>query len=285
MRPILKSFFFLVFSSLFVFPVPEALSATESPSWKTITKINQVKSVLRQADAKTLVVFDVDYVIITPKDLLGRPKAKSIRQPIFKEYIGKYGKYRVQDIWALYMIQGERELVEPEIRDILFELKKSKIPTIALTAIGTKAFGPVQDPMRQRLKDLNNQGISFARGKTLERLYWGDDSGFYQGIVFSGSQSKGEALKHYIQHIHKSKIKRVVFIDDNLKHVKNVLDMCAQLGLECYAFHYVADTFENDPPLDPDLARFQIKMLDQNKQWISDKDAIEAYKAAKIAKP
>lgn len=246
---------------------------TSAISWKKITNITQIQSVLQNADAETLVVFDVDYVIIAPKDLLGRPKAKSVRQPIFQEYKDQYGKKRVQEIWINYMIQGERELVEPEVKNIIDNLKADQISTIALTAIGTQPVGPVQDPIKQRLQDLNQQGISFNFVKASKAKQWAHDSGFYQGIIFSGKQDKGEALQYYIEHIHTTKIKQVVFVDDDERNVESVIKMCEELGLECHGFHYVAEVFEKDPPLNPELARLQIKTLDQQKIWMPDEKA------------
>ncbi len=87
------------------------------------------------------------------------------------------------------------------------------------------------------------------------------------------SQDKGEGLKYYIEHIHTAEIKQVIFLDDDEKNVESVIKMCEELGLKCHVFHYVAEFFEKDPPLNPELACLQIKTLDQQMIWIPDAKA------------
>jgi Protein of unknown function (DUF2608) len=96
-------------------------------------------------------VFDVDNVISAPRDLIGIPKASDVRRAIFKEYEQKYVEERVKRIHALYMMKGNGGLVEPTVKEIIIELQKRKIPTIALTAKGTEKFGDIADPMEWRI--------------------------------------------------------------------------------------------------------------------------------------
>jgi Asp/Glu/hydantoin racemase len=68
-----------------------SIQSAYANQFTVIVLIRDIIPILEKADKNTLVVFDVDNVISTPADLIGRPKARKIRQEIFKEYENKYG--------------------------------------------------------------------------------------------------------------------------------------------------------------------------------------------------
>ena len=136
-----------------------SIQSAYANQFTVIVLIRDIIPILEKADKNTLVVFDVDNVISTPADLIGRPKARKIRQEIFKEYENKYGIERVKKIHALYMLKAKGELVEPDIKTIISSLQQKGIPTIALTAKGTEKFGSIVDPMKWRLSQLEKKAL------------------------------------------------------------------------------------------------------------------------------
>lgn len=242
-------------------------------SYKTISYIKEISEALQNADQDTLVVFDVDNVISAPSDLIGRPKARDIRRVIFKEYEQKYGKERVERIHALYMIKGNGALVEPAIKEIIVELQQKNIATIALTAKGTEKFGDIQDPMEWRISRLNQQGIVFTFKNLDKRILWRDEAGFESGIIFSGKQSKGQALQYFLEDVAHYKSKHIIFIDDNSEYLNSVQEMCSRLKIKFTGFHYKAAIFDQDEELSLEVARLQLKTLDEKEIWIPDNKA------------
>ena len=230
--------------------------------------IKDIIPILEKADKNTLVVFDVDNVISAPADLIGRPKARKIRQEIFKEYENKYGIERVKRIHALYMLKAKGELVEPDIKTIISSLQQKGVPTIALTAKGTEKFGSIVDPMEWRLSQLEEKGITFIYPPHSKRVLWQKEAGFEKGVVFSGKQSKGEALGYFLKNVVKWKPKKIIFVDDNADYLKSVSYMCEENSIEFIGFQYLAEVFNQDKEINPEIAKIQIKILDEKQIWL-----------------
>lgn len=258
---------------VFILVCLSVLQNSYADSYKTISYIQEMSEVLYNTDQDTLVVFDVDNVISTPADLIGRPKARAIRRAIFKEYEQKYGRERIEHIHALYMMKGNGGLVEPNIKEIIAELQQRKIPTIALTAMGAKKWGNIDDLMEWRIFRLKQKGISFAFKNLKKRILWDDEAGYESGIIFSGKQSKGVTLQYFLENIAYYQPKHIIFIDDNTKHLNSVSEMCNRLKIKFTGFHYKAAVFDQDQELSPEIARLQIKALDEKEIWISDSEA------------
>ncbi|MCP4923180.1 MAG: DUF2608 domain-containing protein, partial [bacterium] len=176
----------------------------------TIENISKIRPFLEKLDAEAIAVFDVDFVITVPADLIGLPGSKEIRKGIFKEYSQKYGKERAKYLFILFNKLVPRPLLEDEIGTIIQDLLTQKIHTIALSAIGTNPIGPVPDPMAFRLERLKEVGVYFTDLKKGEKFLWGEESGFHEGVILSGKQPKGEALLHYLTEIVEISPSRVV---------------------------------------------------------------------------
>ncbi len=264
---------FLVLICLWLTIIPNSYA----DSRLTISYINEISEALKNADQDTLVVFDVDNVISAPIDLIGRPKASPVRRAIFKEYEQKYGDERVKRIHALYMMKGNGGLVEPAVKEIIIELQKRGIPTIALTAKGTEKFGDISDPMEWRISRLKRKGIVFAFENLNKRILWddeaGDKAGFESGVIFSGKQPKGKALQYFLEKIAHYKPKHIIFVDDNPEYLNSVHEMCSKLSIKFTGFHYKAAVFDQDQELSPEIARLQLKTLDEKEIWIPDSEA------------
>lgn len=263
-----KTILVIFFLNIFTLPV-----VYSEECYKTISYIKEISEAVNNADEETLVVFDVDNVISAPIDLIGRPKARSVRRPLFKEYETKYGKDRVIDIHSSYNLMAKSALVEPEIKDIIIDLQQRKIPSVALTAMGTKKFGKVEDPMKLRVSRLKEKGIIFGFFEAGKRTLWDNEAGYESGVIFSGKHSKGHALEYFLENIAKWKPKHIIFIDDNAAYLNSVNEICIKLGIKFTGFHYLASVFDKDKDLDPEIARLQLKILDEQKIWIPDTEA------------
>ena len=261
-KSIRSYFFFLI-----------VLQNSYADSGLTISYIKEISEVIKNADQDTLVVFDVDNVISASSDLIGRPKARPVRRALFKEYEQKYGKERVVHILSLYYLRSSEEFVEKEIKEIILGLYARKSPSIALTAMGTEKFGNIDDPIYLRVSRLKEKCILFGFENLKKRILWDDEAGYESGIIFSGKQSKGEALQYFLENIAHWKPKHVIFVDDNPDYLNSVSKMCSKLGIKFTGFHYKAAAFDQDEALSPEVARLQIKTLDEQEIWIPDLEA------------
>jgi hypothetical protein len=89
----------------------------------------------------------------------------------------------------------------------------------------------------------------------------------------SGKQSKGQALQYFLENIAKWKPKHIIFIDDNPEYLNSVSEMCNRLKIKFTGFHYKAAVFDQDEELSPEIARLQLKTLDEKEIWITDSEA------------
>lgn len=251
------------------------LQNSYADAWLTISYIQEISEAVQNADQDTLVVFDVDNVIFAPSDLIGRPKARQVRRAIFKEYEQKYGKERVVHISSLYYLRASEEFVEKEIKEIILGLYARKVPSIALTAVGTGKFGNIDDPMHLRVSRLKEKGIVFAFvfENLNKRILWDDEAGYESGVIFSGQQSKGEALQYFLDNISQWKPKHIIFVDDNPEYLNSMSEMCNRLKIKFTGFHYKAAVFDQDQELSSEVARLQLKTLDEKELWIPDSEA------------
>lgn len=263
----MKRFFVLICLCLIV------LQNRYADSGLTISYIKEISEAVKNADQDTLVVFDVDNVISAPSDLIGRPKARPVRRAVFKEYEQKYGKDRVVHIHSLYYLRASEEFVEKEIKEIILGLYARKIPSIALTAMGTGKFGNIDDPMHLRVSRLKEKCIVFAFENLNKRILWDDEAGYEAGVIFSGKQSKGEALQYFLENIAHWKPKHIIFVDDNPEYLNSMSSMCNRLKIKFTGFHYKAAVFDQDEELSPEIARLQLKTLDEKEIWIPDSEA------------
>ncbi len=247
----------------------------------TISYIQEISEAVQNADQDTLVVFDVDNVISAPSDLIGRPKARAVRRAVFKEYEQKYGKERAIHIHSLYYLRASEEFVEKEIKAIIHGLYVRKVRAIGLTAMGTGKFGNIDDPMYLRVSRLKEKGIVFAFENLNKRILWDDEAGFESGVIFSGKQSKGQALQYFLENIADWKPKHIIFIDDNPEYLNSIYSMCSNLGIKFTGFHYKAAIFDQDKNLSPEVAKLQIKTLDEQGVWVSDFEAKKIIEAGR----
>lgn len=253
------------------------LQNSYADSYKKISYIKEISEAVKNANQNTLVVFDVDYVIFTPPDLIGRPKGLKIRNEIYKDYY----KEERNNIHSLYYLKTSEEFVEKEIKEIILDLYEHRIPTVALTAVGAGRFGNIDDSVNLRVSRLKEKGINFSFENSNKRILWNDDSAFEAGVIFSGKQPKGEALQYFLENIIQWKPKHIIFVDDKLEHLKSVHEMCNKLEIKFTGFHYKAAVFDLDQELNPEIAKFQLKTLYEQKILIPDSEAKKIIKKDK----
>jgi hypothetical protein len=170
-------------------------------------------------------------------------------------------------------LRASEEFVEKEIKEIIHGLYVRKIPNLALTAMGTGKFGNIEDPMQLRVSRLKEKGIIFAFENLDKRILWENEAGYESGVIFSGKQSKGQALQYFLENIAHYQPKHIIFVDDNPEYLNSMHEMCNNLRIKFTGFHYKAAVFDKDKELSPEVARLQLKTLDEQEIWIPDSEA------------
>lgn len=166
--------------------------------------------ILKLVHKDTLVVFDVDDVLIMPteEDDFRHP----YRVQLLESITNRLMPQNKETLYSIILSATKRILIESESRiiNIFNNLKLLQIPTIALTAMGTGNFGIIKNMEDLRFKELNNVGISFKSstpllGEQLASELKGTNIVFKHctgipklndGIIFTAGVDKGVVLEY-----------------------------------------------------------------------------------------
>lgn len=115
-----------------------------------ILSFNDIRSEWDNADCDTLVVFDIDDVLITYNDMVLRPCGASFRPSSWKDIDPKEIPY----LWSIMLNEGQVILVDPCIPQLINKLESKGVKTIALIAARTGKFEVIENAEDWRLKIL-----------------------------------------------------------------------------------------------------------------------------------
>lgn len=214
-----------------------------------IDRFNSALEYFSKADKTTLVIFDVDNVLIVPQDPYLQPKARLQFSNIYEELTKVLDQEHTFLFHHIVAIKNKSRLVEADILNIIQELQQANVKVIALTGAKTGGIANIiPDVPSWRYNSLKNLGIDFSSTfpkKAQFKELKGDDVGNYpsfeQGIVYSyGSMnSKGNVLKCAIKELNWLP-KRVIFVDDRLEHINSVHSFLKQENpnIEFIGLHY-----------------------------------------------
>ena len=262
----------MVFIGLFAFKVNAQI--VQAPS------VNEVKTHTSQFDGKdTLVLFDLDYVLITPQDRVLRYAGEENNyrsehfKAIFKDFQGKeiaLGKYKVP--MAEYLISqilftSKVELISPGMLNFVNELDK-KMTVVGFTANSSGKYGIVQNEAELHLSRLKSLGYHFIKDNG--RLLKGDFPECISRVIFTNKKDKGKVLLDFLEKLNKN-YKNIIFVDDRLKNLISVQNTLKDLKINYLGIHYTELKDKNEV-LNQDIADKQFEVLARKHIWLSDKE-------------
>lgn len=199
-----------------------------------ITQVNDMEEVFHyfnDADSKTLAIFDVDMVLVQPKDpafqMANMKRFSTISKRIMKEIPAD----KQMIFLSLMTISSDPVLIDARTPQFLQQLIQRGIPTMALTANLTGGFSTIQNMEKWRIHSLRQLGIDFSQAAPYQTIMVFDDlaafrcnySTFIDGVLFVNGTavSKGEAFLAFLKKTNLSPNK-IIFIDDREENLKNV---------------------------------------------------------------
>ncbi len=211
----------------------------------------KVKKILQGADRNTLVIFDIDDVLITPINNhdFWHPNHEQLLQKIKRQTSNEPMKF----LDSISIYTTKYRLVDPEIINIFTYLKEQHIFTIALTAMGTGSFGVINRLEDLRIKTLQDMGIDLTTLATFnEQILANELKGvnivfpiaigipmLKAGIIFTAGADKGTVLEYMLCKKNYYP-KTIIMVDDNLLNIESLEKLCIKLQINFYGFHYVA---------------------------------------------
>lgn len=274
-----------------VLNVAQIWGMTTSPTIATLLKAFPTYVPLQQR----LVVVDLDNTLVEGASTLRRQDPRGERaflQDITDSYCKLYGiTLDTGKLESLIAREAEYRPVEGEkTKNVFVLLKELEVPVVALTARswGTvELLGGVVDWTKKQIKDI---GIDFGttfnkvpsrelRG-TVRRSWLGtnfeDPVRCFcdQSFIFAGKDSKGSALLmwlNYIAALLNWQPSGILFIDDRVENVLDVMDALSTRGIFCAGIYYTHPDAQTVPPLDRPRSLAQVLYLLHHKKWLSEK--------------
>lgn len=264
---------FMVFICLFAFKANAQI--VQAPS------VNDIKTYTSQFDGKdTIVLFDLDYVLITPQDKILRYAGEENNyrskhfQAILKNFQGKeiaLGKDKEVPM-AEYLISqilftSKFELVSPDMPNFINELDK-KMTVVGFTANSSGKYGIVQNEAELHLSRLKSLGYHFIKDNG--RLLKGDFPECISRVIFTNKKDKGKVLLDFLKKLNKT-YKNIIFVDDRLKNLISVQNILKDYKINYLGIHYTELKNKNEV-LNQDIADKQFEVLARKHIWLSDEE-------------
>ena len=240
-----------------------------------------IEIALKDANKDTLVIFDVDDVLIMPTNQgFQRPMDENFLDEISLDLKTRLGEEKTELLESIILLQETDKFVDPKIISLIKTLQIKGVPVMALTALSTGAYGKIQSLVDWRILKLETMGINLkapwenVQTKQFSDFDIKDLKGlpvFKAGILFSSKIPKGEALHAFLQYA-KLKPKKIIFIDDFREHVESVQKVCNEAGIEFVGFEY-SGAYSRSEPLNKARVRFLYEVLEKEHKWLSDYEA------------
>lgn len=249
----------ILFAVLFVFV--SAFAQAEIVELKSYKDLD-----VKQIDAKTLVVFDIDNTLLRQNSMIGTHQwgdflaERAIRAGIDPK-VAKESQFK-----AFTEVQPVVPVVpvENEVIDVLAQLTQEGVSHFALTARNPQ----LQSITLKQLKILKHDfAKSFPKLKKIGML----KKHLKGGVIFSGATPKGELLKKIVDNAER-KFTRIIFVDDKAYNLESVEKSLAQSSIELKSYRYgAADPFLKS--FDPVIADTIYTVFKVNGVLISDEAA------------
>lgn len=234
---------------------------------------------LESTDKNTLIVFDIDEVLMRPVDRLIMMHNKPIYAEWVKRLEAKVGKPESQKLRSLIMAQRKLKLVDPRTPALIENLTRRSLPFVCLTRCWTGGYGIIEDTPNWRIAEMKHLGyeldVTFKDlpPKMFDHMHTDRPKKYpqyKQGILWCCDETKGDVLKAFFDYAN-YKPASIVFIDDKLHNIESVATFSKQERIAFYGFHYRAAYLE-DNPVKPEVATIQQDYLIKTLKWMSDEE-------------
>lgn len=212
-----------------------------------VSNMQQVFDHLHKADAKTLVIFDVDMVLVQP----GNPAFQMANMKRFgaicKRILNEVPADKQMLFLSLMTIASAPVLIDDRVPQFLQQIQAQGITAMALTANLTGPLGTIPDMAEWRVEGLRQLGIDFSKTAPYQKQllfdnlasYRGHYSTYCSGILFVNGTtiSKGEAFLAFLTILEYCP-NRIIFIDDREDNLKSMEAALLGRSIEYLGLHF-----------------------------------------------
>lgn len=255
--------YFLCF--LFLYCFQSTVSA--SSEIRTIHALEEISA--SEFSTKTLVMFDIDDVLIYPQDAL----LQNWRSEWKPEGMRAWTAEEDTIAW----MNAKFQIMDPSGPNLINMLNENGVPTIGFTSFAMDEPDIVKSIPDWRYSHLQELGINFNMGKD---MVFPIQNGFIppsfeKGILFCGNfykkdkDNKGKILSLYLDWLNWNP-EQVVLIDDGKTNIESVKKELERRGISFIGFLYIPKDLDS---IDEKVAGLQHEAIINQKQWLSDEEA------------
>ncbi|WP_341786857.1 DUF2608 domain-containing protein [Rickettsia endosymbiont of Cantharis rufa] len=244
-----------------------------------INKIHYFKEVIeaiKQADNTSLVLFDVDGVIVMDSDesRLTHDYRKELMVDIEKRLTRK----ECALLLSIVLKDRKARFVNPDILTIFALLKEKNIPAMGLTKLPTGKFGTIEDMIEWRIHELTKLKVNFQEFSPLkDEIIIEDFNAGYgkptlkDGIIYTAEYDKGSVLEYVLHKVHYYP-KSIIFIDDIEENLLSLQETCNKLKINYQGFEFMGSASVPEPDLDEQLEKIRFEILEKEYKWLTDEE-------------
>ena len=229
------------------------LSSFHATCFAEIMKTNDTKIIeqtLQSIDTDTLVIFDVDDVLMHASDQILKSKNADACKVLVKKLKQQVEKEKIQDVTSIILLTRKNSPVDPKMVSVIEDLQKSGIKVLALTNCATGKFGLIPNAENWRIAELHKHGYYFDKSwknlkdinlKPLMKITNDANPVYKAGVVFvDQTGEKGPVLDAFLAYS-ATKPKKIIFIDDKSKNLVSVEEFARQHNIEFVLNLYVSN--------------------------------------------
>jgi hypothetical protein len=232
---------------------------------KQVSTMAEIGIFFEGTSSETLAVFDIDNVLLIPKEpAFQLPNMKKYKD-IFKKYTKSLSTEELDVFLNLIIQRYPSQLLEPGIPQLIQQLIKQGVRPIALTAVWSDRPG-----ISRRHDDLLRFGVDFSASfpkiphtefKDFPK-YRGRHPIFDRGIIYANGVQvdKGRVLVDFLKkaNLHP---KQIIFVDDLRKNLDAIQAALEPLGIAFVGLEYTGSQVFPATPIDSETFEHTIRAL------------------------
>lgn len=265
----------LFFSSLFY---GETLFAKRV----AINDIGELAEVLKNLPPDSLVIFDVDEVLVYPENVVQLQIAAPFWEATMADLEKRRGKATRDLLHSIMLLQSKWQLTDAEIPSLIQDLQRQKIRVLALTTFWTGKMGKLKSVEDWRSAHLKKHRIDFSITADISKSYFNITtfdkvSGkaypvYKDGIIYTNHYAnKGEVLGAFLKKTNLNP-KNIIFIDDKLKNIADIENFCNTANIGYTGIHDNR-IMKKHNTFNTTLGKYQFDYLENHYVWLSDLEA------------
>ncbi len=261
--------FFVVLLHILCIPLFAHVIQTDS--------FERLEQSLPDLNSRDLVLFDCEKTLLCPDDALLQSCGKQCLHARLVAQNPSLSPSKVEELISLVLLQRKVSPVDPQALKIIKILQNKGICVFVVTTLRTGSYGRIPKTEEWRLQELSEHGYDFRPAfPKIHRIDFQSRRScpyppvFVDGLLCSGSLSKGEALNSFFKKTG-LRPRRLIFVDNAADHHKSVEKGARRLKIPYLGYHYTG-ALVREKEVDEEIAAFQIRYLIENEIWLSDKD-------------